>query len=281
MARIWQVKRRVESSAGPAPDPRVAAFLRRRFLANDPDALADLAEALIATPDQTPALAACLGQPGAPAAAVVTGSLDDAWPVELQRQFAQDLPAPFHLLHGLGHSPAAQAPAATARVLDRIWSGAPGTPASGQPDTASGPVQVLVGGAGVTGRGGGYTPDMALHATLQCDRLAPRTARRVVCEFLADQDLARLTDDAALLTSELVTNAVRHASGPIHVDAYVRHSLVRLEVADDAPDSGPAPRTAGLNAENGRGMELVEKLADRWGWRTVGTRKVVWLELAI
>jgi anti-sigma regulatory factor (Ser/Thr protein kinase) len=103
----------------------------------------------------------------------------------------------------------------------------------------------------------------------------------VVCQFLAEENLDALSDDAALLTSELVTNAVRHASGPIHVDAYVRRTRVLLEVADDTPDVGPAPRAAGMTEENGRGMELIDKLAARWGWRTVGARKVVWLELAI
>lgn len=291
MKQVWAAKTRAEAAtaSGPPPPPRVAAFLRRRFMATDPAALADLAEALMQTPDRTEAMSAALAQPHAPSLEIVTGSADDAWPVATQQALAAGLGVPWHLMHGVGHSPAAQAPAATARVMDRIWA------KQHQPGRAPGaaPEPAGAGRAGHRGSGlkstqtgvisatAGYTACMALHATLECDRLAPRTARRVVCEFLSAHQLDALTDDAALLTSELVTNAVRHARGPIHVDAYLRASRLRLEVADDTPNVGPAPRRADLHDESGRGMELIEKMALRWGWDTVGQRKVVWLELAI
>lgn len=291
MKQVWAAKTRAEAAtaSGPPPQPRVAAFLRRRFLANDPAALADLAEALMQTPDRTLAIREALSRRDAPSLQIVTGSADDAWPVATQRALAAELGVPWHLMHGVGHSPAAQVPAATARIMDRIWAEecqTGETPRAGQ-DPVTGNRASLRGrqddspGTGVMSATAGYTACMALHATLECDRLAPRTARRVVCEFLSAHKLDALTDDAALLTSELVTNAVRHASGPIQVDAYLRASRLRLEVADDAPHVGPAPRRADLHDESGRGMELIEKMALRWGWDTVGQRKVVWLELPI
>ena len=120
---------------------------------------------------------------------------------------------------------------------------------------------------------------MALHEILTNDLLAPREARQAVARFLSKAHLSQLTDDAQLLASELVTNAVRHASGPIEVRAYVRDGFLRLEVGDSAGDSAPVPRVASPDDEGGRGMELVDKMSERWGWRVRGPVKVVWLDL--
>jgi len=120
---------------------------------------------------------------------------------------------------------------------------------------------------------------MALHEILTNSMTAPREARQAMARFLSKAKLLQLTDDAQLLASELVTNAVRHSSGPIDVRAYVRDGFLRLEVGDSAVDRAPLPRTAAPDDEGGRGMELVEKLSARWGWRARGPVKVVWLDL--
>jgi pimeloyl-ACP methyl ester carboxylesterase/anti-sigma regulatory factor (Ser/Thr protein kinase) len=281
MEQIWMRKVAIDRAAAPigqpALSPRVRQFLHDRFVANDPHALADLAAALMDAADRVDDLRAVIHGSNGPRAAVVTGSLDDAWPVAAQQEMAERLDVPWHLMHGVGHSPAAQAPLATARVLDAIWSQSQPN-ATGDRHEGS---QTSPGKTGVTGMTPGYNPRMAFHATLACDRLAPRTARRAIADFLDANDLGQLSDDAALLTSELVTNAVRHAAGPIQVDAYVQRSQFRLEVADEVPGSGPAPRRAHPNDENGRGMELIDKLAVKWGWHTAGHRKIVWLEMAL
>lgn len=121
---------------------------------------------------------------------------------------------------------------------------------------------------------------MALHEILPNDLFAPGQARKAVARFLSKAQLSALTEDAQLLASELVTNAVRHATGPIDVRAYVHDGFLRLEVGDSTADCGPDPRVATPEDENGRGMELVEKLAARWGWKVCGPMKVVWLDLA-
>jgi anti-sigma regulatory factor (Ser/Thr protein kinase) len=90
-------------------------------------------------------------------------------------------------------------------------------------------------------------------------------------------------DDAALLVSELFGNSVRHsrsgaAGGTVTVAVSAGDGLVRVEVTDR---SGPGAelRSAGGDAEGGRGLQLVAGLAERWGWRQHGGRTVTWFEL--
>jgi anti-sigma regulatory factor (Ser/Thr protein kinase) len=127
----------------------------------------------------------------------------------------------------------------------------------------------------------GYTVGMALHKTLDNDPRAAGQARQAIAKFLDRTHLTKLSDDAQLLASELVTNAVRHARGPIDVRAYVRDGFLRLEVWDRQADVSPQPRTADDDAENGRGMDIVEKVSSRWGWRAVDGGKVVWIDLRL
>ncbi|GAA5007209.1 ATP-binding protein [Streptomyces siamensis] len=95
----------------------------------------------------------------------------------------------------------------------------------------------------------------------------------------ADEPLA---ETLILLVSELVTNAVVHTGCP----AVLRLSLpggceaatVRLEVADTSARP-PIPRHAEGDETNGRGLELVDGLADRWGWNPEGAGKRIWCEV--
>ncbi|MGC9541832.1 ATP-binding protein [Streptomyces sp. UG1] len=96
----------------------------------------------------------------------------------------------------------------------------------------------------------------------------------------ADEPLA---ETLILLVSELVTNAVVHTGCP----AVVRLSLpgaaqddttVRLEVADRS-GRAPVPRCVDGDATGGRGLALVDGLADRWGWCSEGAGKRIWCEL--
>ncbi len=93
-----------------------------------------------------------------------------------------------------------------------------------------------------------------------------------------------LVETLTLLVSELVTNAVVHTGRPAvlglllsaHRDGSV--GRLRLEVAD-ASACPPAPRCADGDETGGRGLALVECLADRWGWTHEGVGKRIWCEL--
>jgi anti-sigma regulatory factor (Ser/Thr protein kinase) len=81
-----------------------------------------------------------------------------------------------------------------------------------------------------------------------------------------------------LLVSELVTNAVLHTNDPVEVTAVRSGSRVTVEVTDRNP-SKPVLKTYGRDAATGRGLRLVESLADEWGVRGDENRKAVWFRV--
>jgi anti-sigma regulatory factor (Ser/Thr protein kinase) len=96
----------------------------------------------------------------------------------------------------------------------------------------------------------------------------------------ADEPLA---ETVILLVSELVTNAVVHTGCPAVLrlslpDEATESATVRLEVADTSCQA-PVPRCAEGDETGGRGLALVNGLADRWGWSAEGTGKRIWCEL--
>ncbi|MDH6141792.1 PAS domain S-box-containing protein [Kitasatospora sp. GP30] len=112
--------------------------------------------------------------------------------------------------------------------------------------------------------------------TLPAEPTAVSRARRLVRGALREWGVAELGDTAELLVSELVTNAVRYASAPIGVRLTLGGVLL-VEVSDPLPDP-PRERHAADGDEGGRGLELVHRLALRWGSRAEGMGKVVWFE---
>ncbi|MFD7920672.1 ATP-binding protein [Streptomyces sp. NPDC059740] len=92
-----------------------------------------------------------------------------------------------------------------------------------------------------------------------------------------------LTETLVLLVSELVTNAVVHTGASAWlrvcrpVDA-ATPGTVRVEVLDRCARP-PHPRHAAEADTGGRGLELVDCLADRWGWQADGTGKRIWCEV--
>ncbi|MGW2558277.1 ATP-binding protein [Streptomyces sp. NPDC001514] len=94
-----------------------------------------------------------------------------------------------------------------------------------------------------------------------------------------------LAETLVLLISELVTNAVVHTGCPavlrmlFGADAGAAAAgTVRVEVADTSA-CPPQPRHADGDDTNGRGLELVDGLADRWGWQPEGAGKSIWCEV--
>jgi anti-sigma regulatory factor (Ser/Thr protein kinase) len=85
---------------------------------------------------------------------------------------------------------------------------------------------------------------------------------------------------AELVLCELVTNALRHALPPLEVRVQPLGSAgVRIEVYDASADRLPVRDRAPLEAEGGRGIEIVASLASRWGIESSDSRKMVWAEV--
>jgi anti-sigma regulatory factor (Ser/Thr protein kinase) len=113
-----------------------------------------------------------------------------------------------------------------------------------------------------------------------------RAARHAVRDTLRAWGLDPVMGDVTeLLVSELVTNSLRYASGPIGV-RLVRPELgettpsLLVEVSDPLPDP-PTERAAEPDDEGGRGLQLVACTARRWGTRRGRTGKTVWFELPV
>ncbi|MYZ34028.1 ATP-binding protein [Streptomyces sp. SID4917] len=102
---------------------------------------------------------------------------------------------------------------------------------------------------------------------------------------MAGWGLSELEDSAVLIVSELVSNAGLHAKvtpEQIIETRYFRSSgALRIEVHDGSPDR-PWPRPADPEATDGRGLLLVDALADEWGVADRGgPGKVVWASLSV
>jgi anti-sigma regulatory factor (Ser/Thr protein kinase) len=107
-----------------------------------------------------------------------------------------------------------------------------------------------------------------------------RKARGFTADVLADDGVeASVIEVAVLLVSELVTNAVVHARGPICLTVHTDAHWVRIEV-EDPGHRRPVLRAATLDAVDGRGLLVVDKLATDWGSEQRATHKVVWFEIA-
>jgi len=107
-----------------------------------------------------------------------------------------------------------------------------------------------------------------------------RLARNAVLDFCRAQGMTDLSDDAALLTSELVGNAVEHAGTPITLTAESRAGQLSVWVTDDnAGRAIPGKAERELLGERGRGLLVVDAIAAEWGTTRHGTGKSVWFRL--
>jgi anti-sigma regulatory factor (Ser/Thr protein kinase) len=110
-------------------------------------------------------------------------------------------------------------------------------------------------------------------------RDAPSAARRAVAACCADASTGpECADAAVLMTSELVTNALRHGSGVVRLACTADEVCVRVQVGDDERRR-PRIRYVPDDSENGRGMAIVDALASAWGVADVPGGKVVWFEV--
>jgi hypothetical protein len=105
-----------------------------------------------------------------------------------------------------------------------------------------------------------------------------RAARQFVLETLRWWGLDALCDDAAIVVSELATNAILHARSDFTVSLEVDGDVVRLSVRD-ASARLPVVRDPTPTCTSGRGLVLVAALGANWGTESVSDGKEVWVDL--
>ncbi|MDQ2751017.1 MAG: MEDS domain-containing protein [Pseudonocardiales bacterium] len=107
---------------------------------------------------------------------------------------------------------------------------------------------------------------------------APRAARWFVLETLRAWGDEALVQDAALIVTELATNAVLHTRSDFIVDISTWPDAIRIAV-HDASTARPARRDVSMVATSGRGLSIVAALAHRWDVQSRDSGKTVWAEL--
>lgn len=112
-----------------------------------------------------------------------------------------------------------------------------------------------------------------------------RMARFHVRAALVFHGLGEYADDAAAITSELVTNVIQHVCGDgtetvgVSLSRVQDPEAVTVVVSDSSPE-GPAMREAPADGERGRGLRIVEALSAHWGWRPEEGGKAIFAVLA-
>ena len=106
-------------------------------------------------------------------------------------------------------------------------------------------------------------------------------ARRFASQHLLDfGGKPDVIDKTRLLVTELATNAVMHAHSPIRLTVESDDDSVRVEVRDDDPRPIAPPVTPDAEATSGRGLWLVDALAQTWGVNRNERGKTIWFEVA-
>ena len=132
--------------------------------------------------------------------------------------------------------------------------------------------------------------DLVASAAYQPEPAAAAAARRFVRQTLQSWDIAvrawdpdRVVDDAVLLTSELVTNAVVHAGTALDVTCRLVSGELEVAVRDRHPARTlpDIPKAASTSAERGRGLLLPSALATSWGVTYARTAKAVWFRMSL
>jgi anti-sigma regulatory factor (Ser/Thr protein kinase) len=101
-------------------------------------------------------------------------------------------------------------------------------------------------------------------------------ARRFVCDAVSETGADRA--DVVLLTSELVNNAILHAHSEFDVCVNIGPNRVRVSVVDHAPERSLVGREP--SADGGRGLALIDAIANSWGFESQDGTKLVWFQLA-
>jgi pimeloyl-ACP methyl ester carboxylesterase len=237
----WREMREHDRALGlVAPPADIEAWLHHRFVRTHPTALAAKTRHLLTAADPRDDL-----RERPTPMLVLTGEHDDGWPVAEQADLASAIGAEMDTLEGLGHSPAVEDPDRTAARLNAFFDrwvprGAP------------------------------------IDVTLRSVPSEVSRARHLVRSAFESVLSAQRLDDAELAMSELVTNAVLHASAPIRVVMRVQGRHLVAVVSDSGGGLPPGSRT-----DHGRGLLIVKSLVERCGAWVTSDGGTVWFWLTI
>jgi anti-sigma regulatory factor (Ser/Thr protein kinase) len=115
--------------------------------------------------------------------------------------------------------------------------------------------------------------------TLPPEPRSAGAARHFVADHVRGVLPQSVTEVAVLLTSELVTNVIVHARTPMQLTVDVTDEALRVAIGDQVPKTPVQRRIEGTRL-TGRGMHLVESLANDWGVEPTPAGKTVWFELS-
>lgn len=114
------------------------------------------------------------------------------------------------------------------------------------------------------------------------DLSAARAARVHVADDLAQRGVPdSVAEDILLVASELAANAIRHGSPPALLKLAYSAGRVRVTVSSRGGSSDPIVLTAAPDSGHGRGLAMVQALADEVGWERDGDRLDVWAEFPV
>lgn len=151
-------------------------------------------------------------------------------------------------------------------------------------------------GTGMTAAPLGKRPGRAQSSATGRDKDASRTVRvpwratsvaqvrKTLVEDLESRDVqSAVIDEAEIVVSELVSNAIRHArplgDGNLRVHWKVKGGVVEVEVTDGGSDSTPRPAPRTIWAPSGRGLRIVRSLAHEWGVAEDRSGSTVWASI--
>jgi anti-sigma regulatory factor (Ser/Thr protein kinase) len=158
------------------------------------------------------------------------------------------------------------------------------SPGDVEPDTPSSNWLALTLHSGLGARG------FAARA-LEGDPQAAGAARLFARSTLFDWDMDALVDSAAVIVSELVSNAMRYgltnpqnppvSSQPVWLGLLLQEKTVLCAVSDPSPEV-PVVKEPDYLAESGRGLHIIDSLSDAWGWTSPDhAGKTVWAEVGL
>ena len=121
---------------------------------------------------------------------------------------------------------------------------------------------------------------MEASARLPAEPTTPRLAREFVHSCVEDLDSSDAAETIALLTTEIVTNAVLHARTEMQVQVERGADWVWVGVRDGSRTS-PTQRRYSRDAATGRGLVLLELMAREWGVDVDSSGKTVWFKVSL